>query len=189
MRVARHLILAAVEAWVPPSPSAASAAGGWGKPVSRCVHRLGFGGSPAGGVWEVEELSVQILVLVRFPFGDGAPWGPVVTRATSRSPEIGGFRRLLPPRPYPGAADLDEQDSGVFVSALRGGGGGDGSSRFFGGGAGDLPSVSWWASTTKVGSLGSGASMAASSSSPLLGSSGPRCNFFLFLDLSVSSSI
>ena len=94
MRVDRRLILAAVEAWVPSPPSAASAAGGWGKPVSRCVHRVEYGGYPAGDDWEVEELSVQVLVSARCPFDGGAPWRIFVTRSTSRSPEIGGFPRL-----------------------------------------------------------------------------------------------
>jgi hypothetical protein len=37
LRVTRRLNLTAVEAWVPPSPPAASAAGGWGKPFSVCI--------------------------------------------------------------------------------------------------------------------------------------------------------
>ena len=85
--------------------SAAPAAGGWGKPVSRRVHRVAFVWCPAGGASEAAVLLDRFLLTARFPSGGGAPWIFTVSRASSWGPEIGGFPRPRS-RPDPGAADL-----------------------------------------------------------------------------------
>jgi hypothetical protein len=51
----------------PPPPSAAPAAGGWGCPRSRRVHRVGSSRVPAGGVVEATALLVWSLVVVLAP--------------------------------------------------------------------------------------------------------------------------
>ena len=185
MRVHRQIHLAAGGAWVPPSPSAAPAAGGWGKPAPRLVHRLGLGVCPTGGAWEAEVRRVRCLLSARSPFDGGALWRTAVSRAACGSPGIGGSAWLSPPRPDLGAMDPDVFILEVSVEDLRGGAGGCDSS-LFGGGAEDFPPAWWWAPTIHgLGSLGSGASTAASSSSPSSGLSGPRCNFTFVLGLSV----
>ena len=119
MKVHRRSTFAAGEAWVPPPPSAAPAAGGWGKPVSRRVHRVAFVWCPAGGASEAAALLVRFLSTARFPSGGGAPWSLTVSRASSWSPEIGGFPRLRS-RPDLGAVDL-VADGSSSASSLGGG--------------------------------------------------------------------
>ena len=185
LRVHRQIHLAAGGAWVPPSSAAAPAAGGWGKPAPRLVHRLGLGVCPTDGAWKAEERLVWCLLSARCPFDGGALRRTAASRATCGSPGIGGSAWLPPPRPDLVAADPDVFILEVSVVDLRGGAGGCGSV-LFGGDAGDFPSAWWWAPTIHgVGSLGSGASDAASSSSSSLSLSGPCCFFIFVLGLSV----
>ena len=68
---------------------------------------------PASGAPEVAVVLVGFLLSAWLPSGGGAPWSSAVSRATSWSPEIGGFPRLRSPRPDPGAADLGEFETEV----------------------------------------------------------------------------
>jgi hypothetical protein len=66
---------------IPHPPAAAPAAGGWGIPRSRLVYSVGFGGSPAVGVWEVVALlSGWCVWSARFPSGGGVLRSVAVAR-------------------------------------------------------------------------------------------------------------
>jgi hypothetical protein len=181
LRVDRRFHLAAVEAWVPPSPSAAPAAGGWEKPVSRRVYSVGIGRSPAGGAWEVVVLRVQILKLAWIPFGGAAPWSSAVMRAASRSSGIFGLLEFFSPRPGLGVRRiwvrlLWRMVQQVFAAAPAASAVVSSEAVY-----GDFPSATWWAPTIQgLGSFGSNASATAPVSSSSPGSRGLRCFFTLF---------
>ena len=68
---------------IPPSPTAAPAAGGGGIPGSGHVHSVGLVGVLAGGVLEAVASAVGVLGTAASSSGDGAPWSSGVKQASS----------------------------------------------------------------------------------------------------------
>lgn len=85
--------LAAAGSADPSPPSAASAAGGWGIPDSRCVHSVGLVGRPAGGVVEAVARLVWAFAAEPFPSGGGALRGASSRSPSSPRPQISGSVR------------------------------------------------------------------------------------------------
>ena len=176
MRVHRRSTSSAGEAWVPSPPSAAPAAGGWGKPVSRRVFMVGLGRCPAGGASEAEVLLVRLLS-AQIPSGGGVPWG------------FTDLRAIFPaPRPDPGMRWIWMQFNKRMIQ------------RFFAAAPaflavvsseavlGDFPSAVWWAPAIQcLGSFSSGAPSSAPARRRRRDPEGFLVIFPLFLDLSVSS--
>ena len=84
---------------IPPPPTAAPAAGGWGIRGSRLVHSVGVGRVAAGGATEVEVPAVVCLVSICSSSGDGVPWSSFARGSTSLSSSIYGSVEFVEPLP------------------------------------------------------------------------------------------
>ena len=87
--------------WIPHPPSAATAAGGWGIPDSRCVYSVGLDGWPAGGVGEVVARSEKPFATELFPSGGGGLLGAATERPSSPCSQIHGSRQRVKSSPDP----------------------------------------------------------------------------------------
>ena len=176
MRVHRWSTSSAGEAWVPSSPSAARAAGGEGKSVSRRVFMVGLGRCLANGASKAEVLLVRPLS-VQIPSDGGVPWG---------FPDL--FAIFAAPRPDPGMWWIWMQFNKRMIQ------------RFFAATAaflavvsseavlGDFPSAVWWAPAIQcLGSFSSGAPSSAPAHRRRRDLEGFLVILYLFLDLFVSS--
>ena len=171
--------------WVPPPPSAAPAAGGWGKPVPRRVHSVGPGSFPAGGAREEMGLQVRFLVSAVIPSGGGALGSSSASRPTSPSSRIHGSVEFISPRPGSGQRRTRKMKIWRLMCwffAATAASSGVGSSEPA---IDDFPCACGGSRRSKVGELRSGAPSTASASSTSPGSSGVSCNFAFLLGLSV----
>ena len=118
MKVPVFLTLLAGDPWIPPPPTAAPAAGGWGIHGSGLVHSVGVVWEAVGGAMEVEVAAVWCLVSICSSSGDSALQSSVVCGSTSPSSSIYGSVEFVVPQPVPArrrcrCADLE---GGVAVN-------------------------------------------------------------------------
>ena len=185
----RRPTLLASDLRIPPPPAVASAMGGWGIRRSRPVHSVGFGGTAAGVVLEVEMAAVKSVVTSASPSRAGGPRSSCVRWSSSLRSSFSGAAVLGVPRPDPmrriRSIKVEEMfDSSATVAALWRVGSADPA-------IGDFPAASGLTPIQGVKrSSGSGAPPTASVRRPRRDlEEGPRCYFQFLLGFSVRSLV
>ena len=173
--------------WIPPSLTAAPAAGGWGIHGSRPVYSVGVGRSSAGGAMEVEaSVAVRLVSICSFSDG-GVLRSSGVRGSTSLSSSISGFVELVKPHPVPASRRClfrvlaGEDVLGQDGVAAHGAGWRRSAEEYrLPGRRGVPPSPSLW----RIGGGFCRCSVLLQGDEATV-QEGPTCNFFVFLDCSV----
>ena len=187
LKLSRRSTSLAAGSSIPRSPSVAPATGGRGIVDPRLVHSVGSSRRPVGGAVEAVVRSARRVLADLVPFDDDALRSFVVEIPPFPSSQIFGSAVLIKPSPAmawrPGRNLLNKEKTLLRSFVLEMQGRGVSSQELA---TGDFPSAEGLYLIQAIKRYGGGgAPPAASSSSSTSGSRGHRCNFLLFLGLSV----